>query len=580
MSQNEEKIFQEALTAIQNGENKRGKDLLTRLLRQNQSNADYWLWMSAVVDNLKEQRYCLNQVLQLDPQNKLARRGLAILGDLPPDENDIIPFNSQKRNWKMPDLPGLEENKVRLPVVKMVAALVAFIVVVALIITALNSTRLWLFRNRNVVQLGTAQPTPTFPLVNTATQTPTPDYEGPPPPWAAINATYTPTPLYVNTPHPIIEAYSIALRAYQNGDWEKAIDYFEQSIENEPTFPDLSYYLGETYRSMGSFKEAENAYRQALLVDPDFAPAYVSLAMLDAEQGELDSAAERLNQAIKLDKNFGQAYLELAKIQIQQNQIEAAEENLVLAEKYLPDSPMISIVLGQAALAQEDFRSAIRYAEQATERDLTNLEAYRLLGEAMQANSQVKESLDPLYIYVTYSEETDPQALAWLASAYAANGMTKQALEIFDQAIEQDKWQIDVYLQRGQIYLNQNKFDDAVDDFEMAFTIQPNSFETCMQFGIALLKSEYPGDAYEQISDCQKSAEDDSQLAKLYFYRALALEALENKVAVRDWERMLALEENAIKPEWQATAQFYLNQHYTPTPTLTKTPRPTRTPNE
>ena len=231
-------------------------------------------------------------------------------------------------------------------------------------------------------------------------------------------------------------------------------------------------------------------------------------------------------------------------------------------------------------MAQNDFRSAIRYAEQATERDLTNLEAYRLLGEAMQTNDQVKESLDPLYIYVTYSEEDDPQALAWLANAYAANGMTKQALEIFDQAIQINKWQVDVYLQRGQIYLNQNKFDAAIDDFEMAFTIQPDSYETCMQYGIALLKGEFPGDAYEQISACQKNAENENQLAKLYFYRALALEALENKVAVRDWERMLDLDKNAINPEWQATAQFYLNQHYTPTPTQTKTPRPTLTPNE
>jgi hypothetical protein len=101
-----------------------------------------------------------------------------------------------------------------------------------------------------------------------------------------------------------------------------------------------------------------------------------------------------------------------------------------------------------------------------------------------------------------------------------------------------------------------------------------------MLYGMALLTAEFPGDAYEQISKCQKNADDDRQLAKMYFYRALALEALQNKVAVRDWERMLSLDETMVKPEWQATAQFYLNQHYTPTPTLTKTPRPTRTPNE
>ena len=83
-----------------------------------------------------------------------------------------------------------------------------------------------------------------------------------------------------------------------------------------------------------------------------------------------------------------------------------------------------------------------------------------------------------------------------------------------------------------------------------------------------------PGNAYEQASECQKFAESDQQLAYMYFVRALALEQLQNEVAQRDWERMLELDPNAILPEWKATAEFYLNQYYTPTPTLTGTPSP------
>ena len=96
MTTAEEKMFQEAVSAIESGNRSRGKDLLTRLLKQNQENPDYWLWMSGVVDSVKERRYCLNQTLKLDPQNKLARRGLIMLGDLPVDESLAIPFEAAK----------------------------------------------------------------------------------------------------------------------------------------------------------------------------------------------------------------------------------------------------------------------------------------------------------------------------------------------------------------------------------------------------------------------------------------------------------------------------------------------------
>ncbi len=65
MTSTEEKIFQEALTAIEENENLRAKDLLTRLLKMDQHNPEYWLWMSAVVTSEKERRYCLQQVLKI-----------------------------------------------------------------------------------------------------------------------------------------------------------------------------------------------------------------------------------------------------------------------------------------------------------------------------------------------------------------------------------------------------------------------------------------------------------------------------------------------------------------------------------
>ena len=57
-----------------------GKGDPDRLLKTDQSNASYWIWMSAAVDTTKERIYCLETALRLDPQNAIAKRGLVLLG--------------------------------------------------------------------------------------------------------------------------------------------------------------------------------------------------------------------------------------------------------------------------------------------------------------------------------------------------------------------------------------------------------------------------------------------------------------------------------------------------------------------
>ena len=100
MSTPENTAFQEALAAIQNGEKSRARDLLTRLIKTNPNNSQYWLWMSAVVESSRELTFCLKETLKRDPQNVTARRGLILQGELPPDPSLAVPAQLQRRNWE------------------------------------------------------------------------------------------------------------------------------------------------------------------------------------------------------------------------------------------------------------------------------------------------------------------------------------------------------------------------------------------------------------------------------------------------------------------------------------------------
>ncbi|PKN86402.1 MAG: hypothetical protein CVU46_07915 [Chloroflexi bacterium HGW-Chloroflexi-8] len=572
MNSTEEKIFQEALSAIEEQDNLRAKDLLTRLLKMDQQNPQYWLWMSAVVNSEKERRFCLQQVLKFDPQNTDALRGLILLGDLPLDDNLRVPLINQQRKWSVPEIEGLETENTRIPWVKVGLAIAAIAIVITLIVMAFTSNRLWIFKNRQVAVIGTAQSTPTFPATKTATITLTPKFEGPTPPWMDLAQTYTPTPIFVNTPHPIIEAYRIAVRNYERNDWTQAVTYFQQAIQADSTAPDLPYLLGEVYRLNGQNNLALEAYNLSLSTDENFGPAYLGKAKIhiSLEPETYEEVINELEKAISLDPSLGEAYIELANIQIKNNELEKAQLNLEKASQLLPDSPLISLALGKISIQKQDYESALMFAIRANEQDRTNLESYRFLGQAYQALGMFTESLDPLIVFVTHSKTKDPLTLAWLADAYAANNMMDKAIELYDEAISEDKFAVDVYLKRGQMYLNLEEFQAAYNDFEMAYKIRPISYEACMLMGETLLKMEAPGDAYQQISKCQKLSENDEQLARMFFYRAISLEALDNEVAIQEWERLMAIPENSIKPVFLATAQYFISSHYTPTPTNTK----------
>src|SRR6185436_12924808 len=93
-------VFQEAVEALRTGNKSRARELLTGLLKTDQNNATYWVWMSATVDTAKERIYCLQPPFNLNPQNAAEKRGWIRHGPLPADET-IQPFPANRpRAWE------------------------------------------------------------------------------------------------------------------------------------------------------------------------------------------------------------------------------------------------------------------------------------------------------------------------------------------------------------------------------------------------------------------------------------------------------------------------------------------------
>lgn len=573
-------LTQEALSAIKDGNRARARDLLTRLLKLEPENAEHWVWMSAVVDTPKERIYCLKEALKLDPQNASARRGLTVLGVLPPDPSMSLARRYQQRSWQTRQA---QDDARKRPVSKAqqilfgsaLLGLVVLIVVVAVYGTSRLNNR-W---RRGAYIPG---PTDTAVIVQVKTPTDTPKPDGTPLPLSAqLQATYTPTPLYVNTAHPRYEDFRIGMMAYHRGDWASAEIHLKQVATYEP-LEDVLYHLGEIYRQQGEYEKALNAYNQALTLQPDFAPAFFGRALLyDLQDSDsVQAAIADLETAIEHDPALGQAYLELAVLQVHAGEAETALETLDQAESVTPGSSLVYLYRAKIYQSMGDTAKTLANARKANQLDITLLPAYRLIGEALQADGNFKGSVEPLETYLTY-ETADAAAWVLLANAYLNEGEPEKSLSALDQALELDNQLLDAYLQRARLHLEQDNAEQALEDYQTCVRLDKTSFDASLGVGMAMLALDYPGEAYMQFERTQGLAKEEKRKAELLYWRGISLEALgEVQAAINNWKKLLEIPDENVSEAWAEHAERRVKALVTATPTerpKSPTPKPSST---
>jgi tetratricopeptide (TPR) repeat protein len=576
-------MFQEAIEALRRGDRTRAKEQLTLLLKAEQTNPTYWVWMSAAVDSTRERIYCLQTALNLDPENATAKRGLILLGALPPDEN-VQPFPiNRPRAWEEKLLLAHEKPKPKglkaltsNPAARLAGVIVLGVAVIGAAVFGLMMPR------RNTappVSTRTMGPTPTFTFTPTfvnVTPQSTPTFLGPTPLWMLLPATYTPTPLYVNTPRDprSYDQNRIAMEAYKAGDWDAFISNMKLVAEQEPDSADVFYMLGEGYRFQRNAREALFNYNHALEINPDFGPAYLGLARARLLQDPNANVEQLLQFAIDRDPNFGEIYLERARYYLHEKDPEAALEDLDQAKELMPDSADVYLTYANAYLALDDTQQALTAAEKSYSLDITILPTYILLGELYVADGQYEKGIEILETYAAQEPE-DGRAFALIGQSYFDMKDYKSTIEYLDRAFRLNPNGLRKYnIYRGLAHLELGHADEAVADLEKAFSADETSFDVNLALVRAYFMQEKFGSAFLKVEACKSLAKTDEETALVHYWRALIQEKREEpRDAILEWKALLAMDEDVMTAEMRAAAEKHLKEIVTPTnsPTPGKT---------
>lgn len=574
-------MLQEAINAVRKGDRTRARDLLTRLIKANPNNAQYWLWMSAVVNSTRERIYCLQEALKQDPNNASACRGLVMAGMLSVDSGKQASTGLVRRNWQVNfnEAARPAAGTVQRSPARVILPVGAMAVLIGLVVLVLASPRETPAAPPPRPLPATLKPSATLLPTNTlVVRTPTPTFMGPTPLWMMLESTYTPTPLYVNTPHPRSEAYRSGLAALERQDYQMVISFMSQVVDNEPDAVDGYYYMGEAYRQMEEYTEAVNQYNLAIQYNINFAPAYLgrARARLALDAG-FDGRAD-LERALALDPSLGEAYLDLAALAVRSYNGKQALEYLAQAQLTVPDAPIYHLLMAQAYLIEEMTVEALEHALAANQGDRTLLMSYYVLGQAFEANNLFDNARAPLELYINYEKE-NPRAWVMLGKSYHAGGELDKALVAYNNALDFNFRQFEALYERGRLYYELQDYEKAIDDLVTAVRLDDRSFPAAILKAKALFALEYYGDAYMELLHAGTLAETSEDRVEVYYYQARSLDRIgKAKASAESWQKLLELDPALIPPEWRTEALQALGIE--PTPSLpvetlyTPTPSP------
>ncbi len=244
------------------------------------------------------------------------------------------------------------------------------------------------------------------------------------------------------------EAYQLYLKGryyyYKitpEGD-QKAIEYFQQAIDKDPSYALAYAGLADTYNGLSFFNvlpsrevmpKAKAAAVKALELDDRLAEAHVSHGLVSfAYDRDWPVAGKHFERALALNPAYGDAHVAYSLYLGALGRSEEALAEMKRALELDPASPVTDHMMAVQLYFARRFDQAIEQCRKTQEMDPNFPPTHWVLGDAYAAKGMYREALTEYEKYAALSPG-NPLALADLGYAHARLGERNQALRVLEQ---------------------------------------------------------------------------------------------------------------------------------------------------
>jgi tetratricopeptide (TPR) repeat protein len=135
-----------------------------------------------------------------------------------------------------------------------------------------------------------------------------------------------------------LAVFNLAQAYRRMGNDDAALAGFEHYLTLDPKDPYVHYQMGEIWLDRGDTAKAEALFRKALDIDPQTAAAKNALGVMALERGDPATAQRLINEAITTKPNLRLAHFNLGLLAEQRGDIRTAEREYYEELKAHPDS--------------------------------------------------------------------------------------------------------------------------------------------------------------------------------------------------------------------------------------------------
>jgi tetratricopeptide (TPR) repeat protein len=299
--------------------------------------------------------------------------------------------------------------------------------------------------------------------------------------------------------------------------------------------------LGELHSSQGRSGPAQHAFEEALAIDRTFPRALIGLGETLHRAGRNSEALARFEAAARAEPGSLAAELGIAKSQILLAKLPEAKALLTRLQAEHKEQPEIIYWIAkaeQAIGANEAAMAGYRAAIEAGKGRADSVDAYLALaklqadlGQLVEAQKTLSEADDKLppsvelhkalgeiamnraqyvdaYSHFAKAEELDPgdtRARFLGAVALTRLGRFDEALAAFQRVSETDNDFPGLAVERGRLYEESGKSQEALKEYEIAFTKAPDDMDLQIRLGCARVVAGRAADAEALLEKVAKA---------------------------------------------------------------------------
>ncbi len=390
------------------------------------------------------------------------------------------------------------------------------------------------------------------------------------------------------------------------GEYDKAVDYYKRALKYNPEYTPAYRNLALTYRHAGNLEEAVKAIEKALDIDPENLNNMVLFGNLLFLQNRYKDAAAKYEKALEFDKENPSAlynlaltrfklgdeitgieylkragtadrageiahlsYAKLGVIFTERKDYEMAKKYLELAASLEPEDPVDRYNLGIVYLKEGDLESAVKEFEKAEEFGREDAELLENLGEAYYSLREYDKSIEA-YNRLLNLNIRSTRIISRVAEINYKNGNLEKAYNLYKRITVLNPVSENAriaYLNMGNILDDLQRYEEAIEAYENALSIDPKDVSTLYNLGIVykhLGKDELAIETWQKASELKT---DDPKflmaIADYYYEKKLYDHALdEYSRVIRRWPNIQDAHFNLAVIYYKRNLIDYSEQEY------------------